>query len=108
MAFATHVHGSGFASGGDRSKIRVDIVLPQANAGENVRRHVEGMRSGGRNLGVAAGGGQAEVGELRLVVAVDQIVRDTGMIRQIESKALRKLRHPSRAKKLRPFVDVGQ
>ncbi len=28
-------------------------------------------------------------------------------IRQIESKALRKLRHPSRAKKLRPFVDVG-
>jgi RNA polymerase primary sigma factor len=29
-------------------------------------------------------------------------------IRQIESKALRKLRHPSRAKKLRPFVDVGQ
>ncbi|MCG3192153.1 MAG: RNA polymerase sigma factor RpoD [Thermoanaerobaculia bacterium] len=28
-------------------------------------------------------------------------------IRQIESKALRKLRHPSRAKKLRPFVDVS-
>jgi len=28
-------------------------------------------------------------------------------IRQIESKALRKLRHPSRAKKLRPFVDIG-
>ncbi len=28
-------------------------------------------------------------------------------IRQIESKALRKLRHPSRAKKLKPFVDVS-
>ena len=28
-------------------------------------------------------------------------------IRQIESKALRKLRHPSRAKKLRPFIDVN-
>ncbi|MBL8112823.1 MAG: sigma-70 family RNA polymerase sigma factor, partial [Acidobacteria bacterium] len=28
-------------------------------------------------------------------------------IRQIESKALRKLRHPSRAKKLRPFVDMS-
>ena len=26
-------------------------------------------------------------------------------IRQIEAKALRKLRHPSRAKKLRSFVD---
>ena len=26
-------------------------------------------------------------------------------IRQIESKALRKLRHPSRSKKLRPFLD---
>jgi RNA polymerase primary sigma factor len=28
-------------------------------------------------------------------------------IRQIESKALRKLRHPSRAKKLRPFLDAN-
>jgi RNA polymerase primary sigma factor len=28
-------------------------------------------------------------------------------IRQIESKALRKLRHPSRSKKLRPFLDAG-
>ncbi|MGZ4779602.1 MAG: sigma-70 family RNA polymerase sigma factor, partial [Thermoanaerobaculia bacterium] len=27
-------------------------------------------------------------------------------IRQIESKALRKLRHPSRSKKLRPFLDA--
>ncbi len=28
-------------------------------------------------------------------------------IRQIESKALRKLRHPSRAAQLRPFLDSG-
>ncbi len=28
-------------------------------------------------------------------------------IRQIESKALRKLRHPSRAKRLKPFVDIA-
>ena len=28
-------------------------------------------------------------------------------IRQIESKALRKLRHPSRAGKLKPFLDTG-
>jgi RNA polymerase primary sigma factor len=27
-------------------------------------------------------------------------------IRQIESKALRKLRHPSRAKKLKPFLET--
>ena len=27
-------------------------------------------------------------------------------IRQIESKALRKLRHPSRSKKLRPFLET--
>jgi len=27
-------------------------------------------------------------------------------IRQIESKALRKLRHPSRRRKLRPFLDI--
>ena len=28
-------------------------------------------------------------------------------IRQIEAKALRKLRHPSRAGKLKPFLDTG-
>ncbi|MBL7684418.1 MAG: hypothetical protein JNK65_00055, partial [Deltaproteobacteria bacterium] len=33
-----------------------------------------------------------------------QVTRER--IRQIEAKALRKLRHPSRAKKLKTFVDL--
>ena len=34
VAFAAHVHGGSFARGGDGSEIRVDIVLPQADAGK--------------------------------------------------------------------------
>jgi RNA polymerase primary sigma factor len=34
-----------------------------------------------------------------------EVTRDR--IRQIEAKALRKLRHPSRSKRLRSFVEVG-
>ena len=41
---------------------------------------------------------------------LDEIGHQFGLtrerIRQIESKALRKLRHPSRAKKLKPFLET--
>ena len=80
VAFAAHVHGGGFARGGDGGEVGVDVVLPEANARENVRGHVQGVGRGGRDLGVTAGGGNAELGQLRLVVGVNQIMRDSGMV----------------------------
>ena len=80
VAFATHAHSSGFARGRDRGEVGVDIVLPEADAGEDVRRHVQGVRRGGRDLRVAAGGGQSELRELRLIVGVDQVVGHAGMV----------------------------
>src|SRR6266853_5145580 len=41
---------------------------------------MQGVRSGGRNLSVAAGGRQAELRELRLVVRVDEVVSHAGMV----------------------------
>ncbi|HEV3082334.1 MAG TPA: hypothetical protein VGY66_21295, partial [Gemmataceae bacterium] len=64
VAFTAHVHSGGFAGGGDGGEIRVDVILPEADAGEDVRRHMQSMRSGGGNLRVTAGGGQSELREL--------------------------------------------
>ena len=41
---------------------------------------MQGVRGHGRDLRVTAGGGQAELGELRLVVGVDQVVGHAGMV----------------------------
>ncbi len=80
VAFAAHVHGSGFASGGDGGEVGVDVVLPEADAGEDVRWHVQGVGSCGRDLRIAAGCGQAELRELRLVVGMDQVMGHAGML----------------------------
>ncbi len=80
VAFAAHVHGRGLARGGDRGQVRFDVVLPQADARENVRWHMQGVRRGGRDLRVAARRGNARLRQLRLVVTVNQVMRDAGMI----------------------------
>ena len=80
VAFAAHAHRSGFASGGDGGEVRVDVVLPEADAGEDVRRHVQRVRRGGSDLRITARGGNAELRQLRFVVAVDQVVRDSRMV----------------------------
>ena len=47
-----------------------------------------------------------EDGHARTLEEVGQEFRVTGeRIRQIEAKALRKLRHPTRSKKLRDFIE---
>ncbi len=80
VAFAAHAHGRHFARRGNRGEVGIDVVLPQADAGEDVRWHMQRVRSGGRDLRITARGGNAELRQLRLVVAVDQVMRDSGMI----------------------------
>ena len=46
-----------------------------------MRRHMLGMRRGGRDLCVTPGGIESLLGDRRIVVEVDQIVRDAGMQR---------------------------
>src|SRR5262249_37090088 len=45
-----------------------------------MRRHVQGMRSGWSDAGIAARGRQSEFRSLRAVVAVNQVMRDARMI----------------------------
>ena len=61
--------------------IRVDRFLPHPEAGEDVRRHVQRMRHIGRDLGVTNRRIEPGLGKLRRVVAVDQVVHDTRMVR---------------------------
>ena len=66
----------------DRGDVGGDRLLPIADARVDVRRHVLGVRRGRRDLGIAVGGVEALLGERRIVVEVDQVVRDAGMLRQ--------------------------
>ena len=63
-----------FDVGGDR-------LLPIADAREDVRRHVLGMGRRGRDLGIAPGGIEAFLGDRRIVVEMDQVMRHAGMLR---------------------------
>ena len=63
-----------------RGAVGLDRVLPGANPGEDMRRHVQSMRSAGRDLRVAARGIQALGGDRRVVVGVDEIVGRARMI----------------------------
>ncbi len=63
---------------GDR--VGGDGIVPQAEAGEDVRGHVEGVRRIGRDDGVGTGGFQAEFGEGRIIDAVNDVVGDAGVV----------------------------
>ena len=65
-----------------RGDVGIDRLLPVADAGVDVRRHVLGVRRGRRDLGVAVGRVEALLGGLRIVVEVDEVVRDARMPRQ--------------------------
>jgi hypothetical protein len=65
-----------------RGDVGTDRLLPVADAGIDVRRHVLGVRRGRRDLRVAVGGVEPLRGGLRIVVEVDQVVRDARMPRQ--------------------------
>ena len=60
--------------------VRHDGFLPQPNHRIDVRRHMPGVWRGGCDAGIAPGGFDPLVGERRIVVSVDQIVRHSGML----------------------------
>src|SRR5713226_4078076 len=77
------VGGSGFRGGGQLCGLDVgaDGFVPRADAREKMRRHVIGMGGGRRDFGVHARGAEALLGEHRIVVAMNDVMRDSGMVR---------------------------
>ena len=71
----------GAARGFRRREIRTNRVLPQAEPREDVRRHVKRVRRVGRDLRVALRGRERQRRELRIVEAVNQVMRDPRVIR---------------------------
>src|ERR1019366_7583675 len=67
------------AGSGGRGKIGPDGFLPQSQPDKDMRWHVLGMRDTGRDLGIAACRRQGMVGEHRVVVGVDDVMRHAGM-----------------------------
>src|SRR3989442_214116 len=69
------------ADGVDGGAIGLDGLPPEPPPREDVGRHVERVRRGWRDRGVTPRGGEPLLGDRRVIVAVDQIVRDTRMLR---------------------------
>ena len=67
-----------FAVLAERTLVAADSF--HAHAGEDVRGHVQRVRCGGCDVGVAHRGRQPLIGDRRVVVGVDQIMRDPRMV----------------------------
>src|SRR5262245_54732714 len=63
------------------ASIRLDRLLPQSLSGEDVRGHMQSMRSRGCDAGVTARRGQPLCSNGWKIVAMDQVMRYAGMIR---------------------------
>ena len=73
--------GAGFIGFARRADVGGDRFLPLTHAREGVRRHVERVRHRRGNVGIGARGGQRLGGQRRHVVGVNDVMRETGMIR---------------------------
>ena len=73
-------------------QVRVDRLLPEPEPREDVRRHVERVGRGGRDLRVGARRRQRLGGERRIVEGVDHVVRDARMIRLERKQFVQELR----------------
>ena len=75
------VEVAGFFRDALRDVVRVDRFLPIADTREDMRRHMLCVRGVGRDLGVEPRRIKALLGDRRIVVEMDQVVRDAGMLR---------------------------
>src|SRR5262249_45794745 len=60
-----------------RSQVGSDRFVPRTHAGKEVRWHVVGVSGSGRDLGVCTRGAQAFFSQHRVVVAMNDVVRDS-------------------------------
>ena len=81
VALSAHVHGRRPARSCHRGQIRIDVLLPHANPGEDVRGHMQRVRRRRSHLRITPRRGQPQLRQLRLVISVNQIVRHSRMIR---------------------------
>ena len=63
-----------------RSLIRSDGFVPHAQTREDVRWHVQRMRHPRRNRIISSGRGQSTLGEMGIIVAMDQVMNHAGMV----------------------------
>ena len=80
VAFTAHVHGSSLSRGCHGGEIGIDVILPETQARKDVRRHMQSVRGSGSNLRISTRRRETKLSQLRLVVAVDQIVGNARMI----------------------------
>ena len=62
VTFAADVHAHGVAGCGNGGQIRLNVLLPDPQAGEDVRWHVQRMRGRRGDGGIAPGRIQAQMG----------------------------------------------
>jgi hypothetical protein len=67
--------------GADRSEIRRNRFFPITHARKNVRRHVLRVGRVWRDLGIVKCSSETFVGDRRIIVEMNQIMRDAGMHR---------------------------
>jgi hypothetical protein len=72
-----------------RDSIRVDRLLPIADARKNMRRHVLRVCGVRGDFGVESRCVESLIGNRRIVVEVNQIVRDAGMLRLANKDGLK-------------------
>ena len=75
-----------------RGAVRLDRLAPGADAGEDVRGHVQRVRRIRRDLAVAARRLDALLRDRRVVVAVDEVMRGARMVGLVEEDRLEDLR----------------
>src|SRR5215831_3938673 len=74
-----------------RTQVGLDGFFPRAHAREDMRWHMVSVRRSRRNRGILTRGTQPLLRQNRIVVAVNDVVGNTGMVRQLVKDRLENL-----------------
>ena len=80
------VHFRGMRASGIGGNIRGDGILPQAEAHKDMRRHVQGVSGVRRDGRITAGSVKALGCEFGTIRGMDQVVRNTGVVRMLSKQ----------------------